>query len=223
MTQGRYNIVNAVTLNVVWMAAVGGAARGWWWAGPAAALAFLLVHRPYFNRMDALILIVLMPLGLVLDSLYAATGVVIYASPVPSAYLAPVWILALWLALTVAHSLRFLLANVWVAMLLGAIFGPLSYWIAAEVWGAAEFGYAWPVWVGALAIPWLLVMGLCSRLLKIGTEGEPSRAGAAAARGRHAGCGHPRDGRRPVADRDLGWPSRAARRRLGTQPGRSHG
>ena len=183
MTATRYNIVNAIVLNLVWMAAVGGAARGLWWAGPAAAAIFMLIHWPFFKRMDALALLVLMPLGLVLDSLYAATGVVIYASPVPSSSLAPVWILSLWFAfaLTVAHSLRMLLTNTWIAMLLGAIFGPLSYWIASELWGAATFGYPWPVWISALAVPWMLVMGLCSRLLKIETEGASSRAAAAAA------------------------------------------
>ena len=71
----------------------------------------------------------------------ASMGLLAYASPGPVHGLAPAWILALWMgfALTFNHSLHYVMRRTWLAIALGAIAGPLSYWIASRTWSTSKF------------------------------------------------------------------------------------
>lgn len=58
-----------------------------------------------------------LPMGFVVDTVMAATGLLRYASPVPVEGIAPVWILSLWMgfALTLNHSLSYVMRHWWLS------------------------------------------------------------------------------------------------------------
>ena len=160
--------VNVVGFQAVWLASVGGAGAGLAWAGPLAAGLFAALMLRYGGkaRADLRLLAVALPLGLLLDSLFAASGWLVYAEAWPWASLAPVWIWSLWVgfALTLNHSMAFLRDRPLAAVALGAVGGPLAYWTAAGAFEAVSFGapVAWVV--GALALGWGAVLPLVFHL-----------------------------------------------------------
>lgn len=173
---------NLVGFQVVWMAAVGGAAQGWWWAGPAALAGFagwqLSVSQS--RRSDLRLAGLCAALGLLLDSLWVQLGFMRFEAAMPAPGLAPVWILAMWVGfgLTVNHSLSGLKGMPWLAALFGVLGGPLAYWAAERAWGAVDIADSpWPF--AALAVSWGLVTPL---LLQLGDRWlAPARAAASSA------------------------------------------
>ena len=156
MTRNLNNALNFVGSQLLWLAAVGGAGNGMPWLGPAFLLLFAAyqLSPPCRARGDVALMGIALLVGLVVDSIMAATGLARYASPFPFEWMAPLWILSLWVgfALTFNHSIAYLVSRPWVAAALGGFAGPFSYWVAARAWGAVEF--APPTW------PALLVLGL---------------------------------------------------------------
>jgi hypothetical protein len=156
--------INAVAFQLVWMAAVGGAASGFWWAGPVAVGLFAAYQLGVSSRLrsDVILIVVAITIGAIADSLLAHFHVVQYTSAVPSAELAPIWILALWasLALTINHSLAFLQRDLRIAALLGALGAPLSFSIAARVWHAVTLADPLPTTLLVLAALWAVATPL---------------------------------------------------------------
>lgn len=153
---------NAIGYQVVWFAAVAGAGRGWWWAGPAAFLVFAAWQLAVSDvrRADAVLLVAAGAVGFTLDSLWAGSGLLRYATPVPSATFAPVWIVALWMAfaLTLNHSLALLKTRIGLGLALGALGGPLAYAVAAHTWNAVAFGVSETTALLSLALGWSLAL-----------------------------------------------------------------
>ena len=152
--------ISLIAYQLVWFAAVIGASHGRAWPGVAAMLVYvggqLLVTRQ--RRADLRLIPVALVLGSLLDGALAWSGLARYAAPWPSAMLAPAWILALWIsfALTFTQSLAWLQQRPVMAVLLGAIGGPLAYLSAARGWHVVDF--AAPAWRGllVLGIGWAL-------------------------------------------------------------------
>ena len=159
---------NVLGFQAVWLASVAGAGAGLPWAGPLAAALFTALTLRFGRRAraDLRLLAVALPLGLALDSGFAASGWLVYAEAWPWASMAPVWIWSLWVgfALTLNHSMAFLRDRPLAAALLGAIGGPLAYWSAAGAFDAVSFGapVAWVV--GALAVGWATLLPLLFHL-----------------------------------------------------------
>lgn len=148
--------LNALGYQLVWLAAVWGASHGRWWLAPLALLPFALcclIRRD--GRLDGQLMILVALGGTAMDSIYAASGAVAYAAPVPSAQAAPFWIAAIWaaFALTLRHSFRFLHARPWIAAAFGGLGAPMAYLAAASGWHAVRFPH------GTLAA--LLPLALC--------------------------------------------------------------
>ena len=160
-------LATVVAFQGAWFACVLGAANGWPWAGAAvaagvAALGIALSTRP---ASDALLVAVAVLVGLAWDSAMLQLGWIAYAEPGPLPMLAPAWILALWalFAVTLRDPLRALHGRPWLAALLGAVGGPLSY-AAAERLGACRFvDPAAPV---ALALGWAVITPLLLALAR---------------------------------------------------------
>jgi hypothetical protein len=165
---------NAIGNQIVWFCAVIGAGRDAWWPGVAAAAVFMLSHfafarqTPAQRAIDFRLLGIALLIGVLLDGSIAASGLARYAADeltLPSGG-APLWILGLWVsfALTLRHSMRFLLERPLIAVLLGAIGGPLAYLGAARGWQAIVF--AEPRWaaVVALAFGWGIAIPLLTTL-----------------------------------------------------------
>jgi Protein of unknown function (DUF2878) len=165
---------NLVGYQIVWFGAIIGAGRGLWWPGVIAAAAFILLHLAFAGQntaqraIDTRLLAIAVLIGMLLDGAVAASGLARYAAGtltlLPNG--APLWILAMWasFALTLRHSMTFLLGRPAVALLFGAIGGPLAYLGAARGWQAIAF--AEPRWMAllALSIGWGLAIPLLTAL-----------------------------------------------------------
>lgn len=161
---------NIIGYQLVWLACVAGAGRGIAWSGPLAASAFVALTLAFGGKREADLrtLAMAVPLGFATDSLFAASGWMIYAQAGPWPLLAPAWIVALWasFAMTINHSLAFLDGRPWLAILLGLLGGPLAYWAAADTFDAVDFGLPLPLALSAIAFAWAALMPLLMSLNK---------------------------------------------------------
>lgn len=177
---------NLIGYQLVWFCAVIGAGRGMAWPGVVAALLFALWQIGISDRRGAQMKLVGIALlcGLLIDGGLGAGGRVQYAVAWPAAWLAPAWILALWVAfaLTLDRSLAFLQGRPWLAALLGATGGPLAYLGAQEGFDAVLLAppgaaLAW------LALAWGLALPLLAQLAQRWTQ--PQAASGLALTGEH--------------------------------------
>jgi len=175
--------INAIAFEIVWLAAVGGAGHGLWWAGPLALSAFFVyqVSASPLARADIALAAIACAVGFVADSVLARSGVVHYAASLPSAGFAPLWIVALWanLALTLNHSLAFLKQQLPLAAVLGAIAAPLSYFVADRAWHAVALAPPLAVTLLALAASWAVLMPLLAAAARWLQPQVPATTGAA--------------------------------------------
>lgn len=178
--------INAICYQLTWLAAIAGAGRGWWWAGPVAALVFAIVQlgRSSTRRADTILIAVACVLGFAIDSMFAQRELLHYAVPVPFPGFAPIWIVALWasFALTLNHSLEYLKRHLVAAAVLGAIGAPLAYYGAASGWGALTFPLDPVPVLAMLSVCWAAVtpaLALCARYLSDHESVIPALKGAA--------------------------------------------
>lgn len=160
--------LNAIGYQVIWSIGVFSAARGTPAWGIAAALMFVLVQWSLsaYRRNDGLLLVVAVAMGVGIDGALNGSGWLHYASAQP-ALLAPAWVLAIWsaFALTINHSLQFLQGRPALAILLGAIGGPLAYTGAARL-GAVTWSAPTTQLTIALAVAWALAVPLLCELAR---------------------------------------------------------
>jgi hypothetical protein len=168
---------NLIGYQAVWFCAVIGAGRDLAWPGVLAAIVFIAWQWSLSSQRGVAVKLLLLAvlLGTVVDGSLAKLGWALYAAPWPSDVAAPVWILALWAAFsqTLTQSLGLLMRNTWLAAVLGAVGGPLSYLgasrgfgavmlvppdIRALVWLAAGWGIAMPL-LALAARRWSLTAG----------------------------------------------------------------
>jgi len=146
--------LSLVGYQLVWFTAVIGAARGLAWPGIVGTLLYAACQLGAARRFktDLSLMAMAITLGLLFDSVLIRAGLANYAAPWPSAGMAPAWILALWAAfsLTFTQSLAYLQTRLWLAALLGAAGGPLSYLGAARAWHAVNFVN--PAWRALLCL-----------------------------------------------------------------------
>lgn len=157
----RKNLINLLWLQVLWFAAVTGAAAGLIWPALLILSAFMVwqLHPANREKGDFALLLVALLLGFILDSSWISLDWIQFSSPNSLAYLAPLWILLLWmgLALTLNHSLAWLQQRLGLAALCSAIGSPLSY-ISAEHLGALQLiGNFW-LWFFCMAFSWAMVV-----------------------------------------------------------------
>ena len=150
--------VSLIGYQAVWFAAVIGAGHGTVWPGVVGLLIYATTQLAWARnlRVDLGLMLTGLVLGLLLDSALLRSGHLSYAAGWSSLPLAPIWILALWMAfaLTFSQSLRYLQTRLRLAALLGLIGGPLAYIGAARGWQVV--GFVDPPWhaLFALAIGW---------------------------------------------------------------------
>lgn len=133
-------VANFVLFQLGWFACILGAAHGWPWAGTAAVgavVAWHLLRAP--QPLEELKLVAAATgIGLVWENALMHAGLVRFVTSYAFDALAPVWILAMWsLFATVLNvSLRWLKGRWLLAVLLGAVAGPASYYAGVRM-GAA--------------------------------------------------------------------------------------
>jgi len=153
-------LINFAAFQLGWFSCVIGAAKGHPWAGPPVVLAVVSVHLLIVPRpnLELRLVVTAMALGLVADNLLLATGWVSYPNGSWLPGFAPYWIIAMWalFATTLNLSLRWLRKGLPLAMLMGAVGGPLSYLAGARL-GAIQL--LEPVFaLTALAVIWALAL-----------------------------------------------------------------
>jgi hypothetical protein len=160
----RWNVLNVLGFQAVWWACVLGAGAGSTWVGPLAAAAFAAVHLRFTPTptRDLRLLCAALLLGLVVDGLLGASGLLAYAAAPGTTVLAPGWILALWcgFALTLTHSMAFFARRPLAAAAFGLLGGPLAYAGAAAAAGAVTFPHGSAPALAAVAAFWALALPL---------------------------------------------------------------
>lgn len=155
-------IINLAASEVGWFACVYGAANGMPWIGPLVVLGLVALHLHWSKRpgLEVRLLLSAVLIGLVADSLLVFTGLVSYPSGTWVDGLAPYWILAMWamFATTLNVSMKWLRNRTSLAIILGAVFGPLAY-LAGEKLGGITFNET-GVALAALALIWAISMPL---------------------------------------------------------------
>lgn len=129
-------IINFILFQIAWFACVLGAANAMPWLG-VAVTAFSLIWHLYQAKQakpEALLMLIALIIGASFDQVMLSSNLIEYAHHGWNASIVPVWILALWLGFVTALnvSLRWMHGRKLVAILFGAIGGPLAYWSASK-------------------------------------------------------------------------------------------
>lgn len=137
------NLANFGLFQLTWFGSVMGAAQGSLVVG-LAGIILLFAFSAYRSTLslDTLFVCALLPLGWLVDSVWAATGILQYSyvwieQSLPT--LAPLWILLLWAAvgLSLNHGMNLFLARPWLGALLAGGAAPMSY-LGGQRLGAVE-------------------------------------------------------------------------------------
>jgi hypothetical protein len=160
--------LNFILFQLGWFTCVLGAANNAAWLGPVSVLAIVIIHLVLSLRPSAEMKLVLwaMALGLATDSLLLASGWLAYPGGSLAGFFAPYWIVAMWglFATTLNVSMRWLKGRFGLAVLMGAVGGPLSYYGGQKL-GAMVFIAPVQALI-ALSIAWAIAMPLLMRLAK---------------------------------------------------------
>jgi hypothetical protein len=158
---------NFLLFQLGWLGVAFSAAADLPWIATAVALLVLGLNLAFCARPseEAKLALGAGALGLILDSLLTAAGLLRFESGQWVGWLAPHWIVALWLmfATLLNSSLDWLKGRYVLAALLGAAAGPVAYWGGARL-GALSL--AAPSWTSltAVALVWLIAMPALLRL-----------------------------------------------------------
>lgn len=167
--------VNFIAFQLGWFSCVLMAARNTPEIGIAITLLLVVFHLLLDrNRINTVLLLIIVTIiGSAWDSLLTQQAVLIYNSGMFVEYLAPSWIMAMWLifATTLTVTFRWLYGRYWLAMILGAVFGPLAY-LGGSALGAVIIPGMLTAMV-SLSIGWALLMPLLIRLAELFQEYEP--------------------------------------------------
>ncbi len=138
----RDNIINFVLFQIGWFACVLGGAGQQPLLGVLIASAIITYHlwRAQQPRYEINLMLIAMLIGVIWDSLLVRFGLLDYSAGMLLPNTAPYWIVVLWalFATTLNLSLRWLKGKIGLAVVLGAIAGPLAYYAGARL-GAVEF------------------------------------------------------------------------------------
>ncbi len=158
-------LINLTLFKAGWLACVFGAAAGMPLIGVAAVGIAVFVHLFLSQnaRGEAVLLFLATAIGMSWESTLVASGVVSYDVGNILPGLAPYWIVAMWVnfAATLNSGMRWLRKSLPVAILAGAIGGPMSFY-AGQKAGAVTFsdtGLA----LALIGIGWAVLLPLMVR------------------------------------------------------------
>lgn len=152
----RKRLANAGLFQLGWFACVMGGDGPWLLLG----LGVLMVHLLWINQWaeEGRLIFSVMLFGISIDSFLHWLGVFQFKEVT---LLIPLWLMLLWalLGTTLRHCLAWCARPWWLASLLGAFSGPLSYYAGGRLAGV-QFPYGlWPTLIG-LGLLWAVVFPL---------------------------------------------------------------
>ena len=128
---------------MVWFAAVIGAEHGLPWPGLVGMLIYASIQISLTGHVKThlSLMATAIAMGCIVDGGLAYSGLAHYGAPWPSPAFAPLWIVSLWatFSLTFTISLAYLQKRLWVAVLFGAIGGPVAYMSASRGFHVVTF------------------------------------------------------------------------------------
>lgn len=154
-------LVNFLLYQTGWFACVLGAARGRPWEGAAFALALIGIHLVLARRPgpEAALVALAALLGGLVDTVQVRLGLLEFGSGNLIDGLAPPWILVLWMqfATLLRYGLSWLAGRYRLGSALGAIGGPVAFWIGTRLGAVELHAKLYPSLLG-LAAAWALAM-----------------------------------------------------------------
>lgn len=169
-------LINFAVFQVAWLLCVIGGATQMPWLGPVAVLVALAIH---FNAArkpfeEALLVVICAVIGAGFDSILVAAGWVTYKAGLFSDYLAPYWIIAMWMlfATTLNVSMRWLRGKPRLAATFGFFGGPAAYITGQKLGGITLSNEV--AALTALAIGWAIMMPVLMWLSE-NLDGMPGR------------------------------------------------
>jgi hypothetical protein len=163
------NLINLALFQSVWVVSVIGAASGDGWHAFVALAVFVFIHHflSITSKADFQLAVIAVFLGIIAETFFTRSGIIIYSDSDFVAGLVPIWILVLWanFALTFNGCLQWLHGRYWLAALLGAAGGPISYYIGIKL-GAATAGTPFFVLLAFVAVVYAAVAPLLLLIAK---------------------------------------------------------
>lgn len=147
------NIINFALFQTIWFAGVLWANNSLWITLPCLIALYFNVK---MDTRDLKLLSICAVLGFIIDGSLIQFG--LFILPSTTLWL-PLWLWLIWLAfaLTLRHSLSYIIKHAKLAFVAGAIFGPVAY-NGGQALGAIEFGKSSWVVNFILALTWGLIM-----------------------------------------------------------------
>ena len=154
----RINVlINAMLFNAVWIACVAGSAKQLLWPAllSCGILAAYQLHPKNRHPNDLKLVVISIILGIIVDSIWVKLGYMDFTDKRPFDTFSPAWIIVLWVgfALTVNHSLKWLVAHPLLPALTGAIAAPITYFAGIKI-GAVVYTESVTIVSIGLAIAW---------------------------------------------------------------------
>jgi hypothetical protein len=169
-------LVNFVIFQVAWLSSVIGGAQNMPWLGPVTVFIALAVHLRFARKpFEEIALVVICALiGATFDSMLVAAGWVTYKAGLFSDYLAPYWIITMWMlfATTLNVSMRWMRGKPKLAAFFGFYGGPAAY-LAGQALGGIVLTNQFAA-LTALAIGWAVMMPMLMWLSE-NLDGMPGR------------------------------------------------
>lgn len=162
-------VINFVLFQIGWFACVLGAAKQMPWLGVATVIAIIFWHLSQTKqakqaKKELQLLLIVLLIGGTFDQIMLNHQLISYQAHGWINTIVPVWILALWAEfVTVLNvSLRWMKGRWLIAVLFGAIGGPLAY-MGAEKLGAVTLNHL-PVSYIVLSLGWAILTPLLLKL-----------------------------------------------------------
>ena len=153
-------LINFVAFQIGWFACVLGGAHQLPWFGTLLVGIIIAIHlsRASKPRAELFLILIAIAIGSIWDSFLVWNGWLEYPSGTLFPNTAPHWILAMWgvFATTLNLSLRWLKGRWLVAILAGAIAGPLAYYAGSRLGGVIFIDQ--PGALVALSLGWAVLM-----------------------------------------------------------------
>lgn len=159
-------VVNGLLFQLGWFSAVLGGNS----VALSVMLALLIVHQFLFiqHKSEWLLIALVAAMGIVIDTALSLSNILVFQ---PSVIAIPAWLFCIWVlfACTINHSLSWLKNRPVVAILIGAVAGPSSYFAGSKL---SDVAFAEPllqslaimVMIWALLLP--LLMSLSNKIIR---------------------------------------------------------
>ena len=150
-----------------WLACVLGAARGQWIGGALIGLALAMLHLGLSTqpRNELRLMITVFLIGVAVDSIQTALGLLRFDAGQPVRWLAPVWIGVMWMlfAITLRYAFHALDGRACLAALLGAVGGPAAFYAGHRL-HAVQFHPTPGLSLFVLALVWCALFPVLMRV-----------------------------------------------------------